>query len=63
MTKIIMLWWVLTDGGQITEPQKFEGWRSMQECQTAAESFTMSNPKHQATFKYAVAAMCVEVPK
>lgn len=63
MMKIVMLWWVLTDAGQITEPQRFEGWRSMDECETAAESLVMSNPRQQATFKYNVAAMCMEVPK
>lgn len=63
MTKIVLLFWILTDGGQITEPQKFEGWKSMSECETAAESLTESNPKLRNTYKYAMIATCVEVPK
>lgn len=63
MTKIIMLFWVLTDGGQITEPQRIEGFMSMEACQVAAESFTESNPRSEATHKYAKIAMCLEVPK
>lgn len=63
MTKIIMLFWVLTDAGQVTEPIEYDGWRSMEECRTAAESFTESNPKLRNTHRYAVIATCVEVPK
>lgn len=63
MTKIIMLFWVLHGSDGITEPQTFEGWRSMSECETAAESLTESNPREQRTHDYAVIATCMEVPK
>ena len=61
MTKIVLLFWVLTDGGNITEPQQFDGWLTMHACLTAAESLTEENPK--VTNKYAVIAQCVEVPR
>lgn len=63
MTKIIMLFWVLTAEGQITEPQEIGNFRSMEECEAAAVSLTESNPKEQRTHGYAVIATCVEVPK
>ncbi len=63
MTKIVMLWWVLTDAGQVTQPEVIEGWRSLAECETAAVSLTESNPRLRATYKYNVAAVCMEVPK
>ena len=63
MNKIVMLFWVLTDAGQVSQPERIEGWRSMDECETAAESLVVSNPQMKATFKYNVAAMCIEVPR
>lgn len=63
MTKIIMLFWVLTAEGQITEPQEIGGFLSMEACEVAAESLTEKNPKEQRTHGYAVIATCVEVPK
>lgn len=63
MTKIIMLFWVLSHSGDVTEPQKIEGFVSMEACQIAAESLTESNPKEKATHRYAVVAQCLQVPK
>ena len=61
MTKIVMVWFVMT-GATVTEPVEWDGWRSMEECKIAAESFTEPNPKDNAT-GYAVIAKCVEIPK
>lgn len=58
-----MYWWVISSAGALSEPIEIEGWKSMGECETAAESFVMLNPKEKATFKFNVMAMCVEVPK
>jgi hypothetical protein len=61
MTKIILLFWVLTANGNITEPQRFEGWSSMAECEVAAVSLTEENIQLKATHKYAVIARCIQV--
>jgi hypothetical protein len=58
-----MLFWVLTETGQVTEPREWDGWKTMEECETAAESFTEANPKLRNTYRYAIVAQCVEVPK
>lgn len=63
MNKIILLFWVLSSDGSVTEPQEFDGWFSMAECEVAAESLTESNAKAKATYKYAVIAQCITVPK
>jgi hypothetical protein len=62
MTKIIMVWWVITSAGEITEPVVWEGWMSMEACEIAAESFTAPNPKSR-THKYGIVASCQVVPK
>jgi hypothetical protein len=62
MTKIILLFWVITNG-DITEPQEIGSFKSMEACQVAAESLTESNPKEKRTYKYNVIATCVVVPK
>lgn len=67
MSKIIMLFWVMTSSGEITEPQRIGddtiGFRTMEACEIAAESLTETNPKEQRTHGYAVIAKCIEVPR
>lgn len=63
MNKIILLFWVLSSDGSVTEPQEIDGWFDMAECEAAAVSLTESNPKAKATYKYAVVAQCLTVPK
>ena len=63
MTKIIMLFWVLTDTGAVTEPQEIGNFRTMEECEVAAVSLTETNAKLKATHKYAIIAQCIVVPK
>ena len=62
MTKIIMMFWVLTNSN-ITEPVEIGNFRTMEECEVAAHSLTVSNPKEKRTFGYVVIARCIEVPK
>lgn len=62
MTKIILLFWVLSDVG-VSEPQEIDGWRTMEECEAAAVSLTEANPKSQNTYRYALIAQCLTVPK
>lgn len=63
MTKIIMLFWVMTTNGDITEPQEIGNFLTMEACEIAAESLTESNPKEKRTYGYAVVATCLSVPK
>ena len=63
MTKVVMLFWVLSHSGEITEPQRIEGFKTIEACEVAAESLTESNPKEKATYRYAVVAQCLQVPK
>ena len=53
----------MTAAGGITDPVEIDGWMTMEECETAAESFTISNPKIVNDIRYAVIATCKEVPK
>lgn len=62
MTKIILLFWAMVPG-DITETTIIEGWRSMEECETAAESLTASNPTTTPDMAMNVVAMCQVVPK
>ena len=62
MTKIVLMFWVMTSG-DVTEPQEIGSFPSMEACQIAAESLTASNPKEKKTYKYAVIAQCISVPK
>lgn len=62
MTKIILLFWVITNGN-ITEPQEIGNFLSMEACEIAAESLTEANPKEKKTYRYNVVAMCMVVPK
>lgn len=61
MTKIVMIFWVLANGS-ITEPQEIGNFKTMGECETAAESLTVSNPREKRTYGYAVIAKCILVP-
>lgn len=63
MTKIVMVWWIITANGFSTEPVEWDGWMSMEECETAAESFTETNPRRTSPVQYGIVAKCVEVPK
>jgi len=63
MTKIVLYWWVMTATGGITEPIEIDGWKTMEECEIAAESFTISNPKIKNEIHYAVIAICKKVMK
>jgi len=61
MTKIILLFWVITSS-DITEPQQIGNFMTMEACRIAADSLTEPNPKDTVT-GYAVVAKCVVVPK
>jgi hypothetical protein len=62
MTKIVMIWWVITNAGAITEPVEWDGWKSITECETALESFT--HPGLQTrTWKFGIVGYCKEIPK
>lgn len=63
MTKIVLYWWVMSAAGGITQPIEIEGWKSMSECETAAESFAADNPKIKNDIRFAVVAKCERVPK
>jgi len=60
--KVILLFWVMVNNG-VTDPQRIEGFKTMEDCQAAAESLTEANPKAKQTYKYALVAQCLEVPK
>lgn len=62
MTKIVLMFWALVPG-DVTEVTLIDGWFSMEECETAAESLTESNPRTIADMKMNVVAKCMEVPK
>lgn len=62
MIRYALLFWVL-HGGNVTEPQMIEGFRTEQECLVAAESLTESNPREETTHRFAVIARCVVVPR
>lgn len=62
MTKIVMVWWIITSAG-VTEPIEWDGWMSMEECQTALDSFVMPNPRRSSPEPYGIVGKCVEVPK
>ena len=62
MSKIVLIWWVVTSSGQITEPIEWDGWMSMDECETALESFTEPGPQ-STTFNYGIVGYCKEIPK
>jgi len=63
MSKIVLYWWVMTAAGGITEPIEIDGWKTIDECETAADSFTVINPKEKGKIQFAVIAMCERVPK
>lgn len=60
--KIVLIWWVMSNAGAITEPVEWDGWMTMKECETALESFTEPNLKTQ-TWRYAIVGYCVERPR
>ena len=62
MTKIVLLFWAMVPG-DITEVTIIDGWRSMEECETAAESLTASNPVNIPDMAFNVVAMCQVVPR
>ena len=59
MTKTVLILWALANG-VITEPQEIGNFKTMAECEIAAESLTESNPRDE-TGSYAVIAKCAEV--
>jgi hypothetical protein len=61
MTKIVLFLWVFT-GGDINLTE-IEGWRTMADCEAAAESFTERNPKMVNNIRIGIIGMCEEVPK
>ena len=58
MSEIILYWWVMTAVG-VMAPVEIEGWKSMKECEIAAESLTINLPKSEM----GVIATCGWVPK
>lgn len=61
MTKIILLFWILGPGGEITEPQRIEGFRSLADCQALVDTLVEPNPRDQ--FSMQGTFRCLEVPK
>ena len=62
MMKIVLLLWVMSPTGEIAGPTEFPGWRSIAECEAAAEAFTAGNPADNNKILVPV-ARCIEVPK
>ena len=61
MKEIVLFLWVVTNGDIALK--EMPGWMSMEECETAAESFTARNPKVVSDIRVGMIAMCQEVPK
>jgi len=62
MTKIVLVWWVISSTGAVTQPIEWDGWLTMKSCEIALESFTAPNPK-ATDYKYGIIGKCVEVHK
>lgn len=61
MTEIILYLWVIT-AGDIALTQ-IPGFRTMEDCETAVESFLADNPGEVAGIPVGMIGMCKEVPK
>lgn len=58
MLKVVLLLWALSPTGEVAGPVEFGGWRSMAECEAAAEAFTAGPDGGLVQV-----ARCIEVPK
>jgi hypothetical protein len=56
MKEIVLFLWVVTS-------TQIDGWMSIEECETAAESFTADNPRKVSDIPFGMVAKCQEVPK